>query len=35
VGVGKFGPIYGIEAACLIAACFLLLLTRYRKVASL
>ena len=35
VGVGKFGPIYGIEAACLVAACFLLLLARYRKVASL
>jgi ABC-2 type transport system permease protein len=35
VGVDRFGPIYGIEAACLIAACFLLLLARYRKVASL
>jgi len=35
VGVGQFGPIYGIEAACLVAGCFLLLLARYRKVASL
>lgn len=35
VGVGKFGPIYGIEAACLVAVCFLLLLARYRKVVSL
>ncbi|BBH70658.1 membrane protein [Actinoplanes sp. OR16] len=34
VGVGGFGPIYGIEAACLVAACLLLLLARYRKVAS-
>jgi len=33
--VGDFGPIYGIEAFCLIAACLLLLLARYRKVASL
>ncbi|MEU8239030.1 ABC transporter permease [Actinoplanes missouriensis] len=35
VGVGRFGPVYGIEAACLIAVCLLLLLARYRKVASL
>jgi ABC-2 type transport system permease protein len=34
VGVGTFGAIYGIEAACLVTACFLLLLARYRKVAS-
>ena len=33
--VGRFGPIYGIEAVCLIAVCLLLLLARYRKVASL
>ena len=33
--VGRFGPIYGIEAFCLVAAALLLLLARYRKVASL
>ncbi|MEU4158897.1 ABC transporter permease [Actinoplanes sp. NPDC026670] len=33
--LGRFGPIYGIEAVCLIAACLLILLARYRKVASL
>ena len=33
--IGRFGPIYGIEAFCLIAACLLLLLARYRKVSSL
>jgi ABC-2 type transport system permease protein len=33
--VGDFGPVYGIEAFCVIAACLLLLLARYRKVASL
>jgi ABC-2 type transport system permease protein len=33
--IGRFGPVYGIEAFCLIAACLLLLLARYRKVASL
>jgi len=33
--IGRFGPIYGIEAFCLITACLLLLLARYRKVASL
>lgn len=33
--VGRFGPIYGIELICLVTACLLLLLARYRKVASL
>jgi ABC-2 type transport system permease protein len=33
--LGRFGPIYGIEAVCLIAVCLLILLARYRKVASL
>ncbi|MBW6432541.1 ABC transporter permease [Actinoplanes hulinensis] len=33
--IGRFGPVYGIEAVCLIAACILILLARYRKVASL
>ena len=33
--LGRFGPLYGIEAFCLIAAALLLLLARYRKVASL
>jgi ABC-2 type transport system permease protein len=33
--VGRFGPIYGIEWVCLVAVCLLLLLARYRKVASL
>ncbi|MDI6098431.1 ABC transporter permease [Actinoplanes sp. NEAU-A12] len=33
--LGRFGPIYGIEAFCLIVSCVLLLLARYRKVASL
>ncbi|GIE95975.1 ABC transporter permease [Paractinoplanes rishiriensis] len=33
--IGEFGPIYAIEAFCLITACLLLLLARYRKVASL
>ncbi|WP_433300857.1 ABC transporter permease [Actinoplanes sp. CA-030573] len=33
--IGDLGPIYGIEAVCLIAVCLLLLLARYRKVASL
>jgi ABC-2 type transport system permease protein len=32
---GRFGPIYGIELFCLVAACLLVLLARYRKVASL
>ncbi|GAA1601869.1 ABC transporter permease [Actinoplanes couchii] len=33
--IGRFGPIYAIEAVCLIAVTMLLLLARYRKVASL
>ncbi|MEU4621575.1 ABC transporter permease [Actinoplanes sp. NPDC023801] len=33
--LGRFGPIYGIETVSLIAACLLILLARYRKVASL
>ena len=33
--IGRFGPVYGIEAATLILACLLLLLARYRKVSSL
>jgi len=33
--VGRMGPIYGIELVCLVAVCLLLLLARYRKVASL
>jgi ABC-2 type transport system permease protein len=33
--IGRFGPVYAIEAVTLIAACLLLLLARYRKVASL
>ncbi len=33
--VDRFGPVYGIEAVALIAGCLLLLLARYRKVASL
>jgi ABC-2 type transport system permease protein len=32
--VGPYGAVYGIEAATLIAACVLLLLARYRKVAA-
>ena len=35
IDVGRFGPIYGVEAFCLVAAGLLLLLARYRKVASL
>jgi ABC-2 type transport system permease protein len=35
IDVGDFGVIYGIEAFCLISACLLLILARYRKVASL
>jgi ABC-2 type transport system permease protein len=35
IDIGRFGPIYGIEALCLVAALLLLLLARYRKVASL
>ncbi|MBU2668785.1 ABC transporter permease [Actinoplanes bogorensis] len=33
--IGDFGVIYGIELFCLVTACVLLLLARYRKVASL
>ena len=33
--IGQLGPVYGIEAFCLVAAAMLLLLARYRKVASL
>jgi ABC-2 type transport system permease protein len=33
--IGRFGLVYTIEAVTLIAACLLLLLARYRKVASL
>jgi ABC-2 type transport system permease protein len=33
--IGRFGPVYAIEAATVIAACLLLLLARYRKVAAL
>lgn len=33
--LGRFGPIYAIETVCLIASCLLILLARYRKVASL
>ena len=33
--IGNFGAVYGIEAFTLVAACLLLLLARYRRVASL
>ncbi|GAA2880578.1 membrane protein [Actinoplanes cyaneus] len=33
--IGRYGPIYAIEAFCLIVACLLLLLARYRKVSAL
>ena len=33
--IGDTGPVYAIEAFCVIVACLLLLLARYRKVASL
>jgi ABC-2 type transport system permease protein len=35
IDIGEFGAVYAIEAVTLIAACLLLLLARYRKVASL
>ena len=35
LNIGEFGAVYAIEAATLIATCLLLLLARYRKVASL
>jgi ABC-2 type transport system permease protein len=33
IDVGPFGPVYGVAVAGLIAACVLLVLARYRKVA--
>jgi ABC-2 type transport system permease protein len=35
IDIGRFGPIYGIEFVCVVAAMLLLLLARYRKVAAL
>jgi len=35
IDIGSFGPVYAIELVTVIAACLLLLLARYRKVASL
>jgi ABC-2 type transport system permease protein len=35
IDVDRFGPVYGIEAVTIVAACLLLLLARYRKVAAL
>ena len=35
IDIGRFGAVYGITAFTLIAGCLLLLLARYRKVASL
>jgi ABC-2 type transport system permease protein len=35
IDIGSFGPVYAIEAVTLVLACLLLLLARYRKVASL
>jgi ABC-2 type transport system permease protein len=35
IDIGRFGVVYAITAASLIATCLLLLLARYRKVASL
>jgi ABC-2 type transport system permease protein len=35
LNIGRYGPVYGIEAVTVILACLLLLLARYRKVASL
>jgi ABC-2 type transport system permease protein len=35
IDIGEFGVVYAIEAVTLIVACLLLLLARYRKVASL
>jgi len=34
IDVGPFGPVYGVVVAGLIAACVLLVLARYRKVAQ-
>lgn len=33
-GIGDFGPVYGLVAVLLVAACVLLLLARYKKVAK-
>ncbi len=35
IDIGRYGSVYAIEAVTLIAACLLLLLARYRKVAAL
>jgi ABC-2 type transport system permease protein len=35
IDIGQYGSVYAIEVVTLIAACLLLLLARYRKVASL
>jgi ABC-2 type transport system permease protein len=35
IDIGSFGPVYGIEVVTLVVACLLLILARYRKVASL
>ena len=35
LNIGEFGAVYAIEAATLVATCLLLLLARYRRVASL
>jgi ABC-2 type transport system permease protein len=35
IDIGRFGPIYAVEFVCVVAALLLLLLARYRKVASL
>jgi ABC-2 type transport system permease protein len=35
IDIGSFGPVYAIEVVTLVFACLLLLLARYRKVASL
>jgi len=35
IDIGSFGPVYAIEAVTLVAACLLLLLARYRRVAAL
>jgi ABC-2 type transport system permease protein len=34
LGIGDFGPLYGVAALVLVVACVLLLLARYRKVAK-
>jgi ABC-2 type transport system permease protein len=35
LNIGRYGPVYAIEVVTLVAGCMLLLLARYRKVASL